>query len=134
MKIENFTENFIEIPQVVQKIWWRLSLSILTTFIDFSDFLTFPFCKESNKVSIYRIMSAFFYIKSFLSRLFNNYIMLYSYKISYLRNMKGRSNLTPAEKELPSKTSDLLGLKIWSVNVTISSGNDRFGHIYWRNP
>ena len=79
-------------------------------------------------------MSAFFYIKSFLSRLFNNYIMLYSYKISYLRNMKGRSNLTPAEKELPSKTSDLLGLKIWSVNVTISSGNDRFGHIYWRNP
>ena len=36
-----FPENFIEILQVVQKIL-RFSLSIITIFVDFSDFLTFP--------------------------------------------------------------------------------------------
>ena len=46
-----FTENFIELPQVVQKIW-GFSPSILIIFIDFSDFLTFPFYKETNDVSI----------------------------------------------------------------------------------
>ena len=33
-------ENFIEIPQVVQKIW-RLSLTILAIFIDFYQFFGF---------------------------------------------------------------------------------------------
>ena len=36
-----FPENFIESPQVVQKIW-RFYLSILTIFINFSGILTFP--------------------------------------------------------------------------------------------
>ena len=35
-----FPENFIEIPQVVQKIW-RFSPSILTIFTNFLDFLSF---------------------------------------------------------------------------------------------
>ena len=35
-----FTENFIEVPQVVQKIW-SISLSILTIFIDFHQFFVF---------------------------------------------------------------------------------------------
>ena len=47
----NFPENFIEIAQVVQKIW-RFSPSILTIFINFLDFSTFPCYKETNKVSI----------------------------------------------------------------------------------
>ena len=42
-----FPENFIEIAQVVQKIW-RFSPSVLTIL----DFLTFPCYKETNKVSI----------------------------------------------------------------------------------
>ena len=46
-----FTENFIETPEVVQKIW-RFSLSILTIFINFSDFLTIPCYKETNNVII----------------------------------------------------------------------------------
>ena len=33
-----FPKNFIEVIQIVQKIW-RFSLSILTVFINFSDFL-----------------------------------------------------------------------------------------------
>ena len=36
-----FPESFIEISQVIQKIW-RISLSLLTVFIDFLDFFTFP--------------------------------------------------------------------------------------------
>ena len=43
--------NFIEIPQIVPKIW-RFSPSILTIFFNFSDFLTFPCYKETNYVSI----------------------------------------------------------------------------------
>ena len=34
------TESFIETPQVVQKVW-RISLSILATFIDFHQFFGF---------------------------------------------------------------------------------------------
>ena len=48
---DTFPENFIEIPQVIQKIR-RFSSSILTIFIFFSDFLTFPCCKETDNVSI----------------------------------------------------------------------------------
>ena len=92
-----FRENFIEILQVVQKIW-RFSPSILhyvesvqirsffwsvfspnagkygpektpyldtfhtvlTIFINFSDFLTFPYYKKTNDVNILQMMSAFF--------------------------------------------------------------------------
>ena len=46
-----FPENLTEIPQVVQKLW-TISLSILATFINFLDFLTFPCCKETNDLSL----------------------------------------------------------------------------------
>ena len=46
-----FPENFIEIPQVVQKIW-IFSPSILTVFIDFSDFSHFVVVKKTNAVNI----------------------------------------------------------------------------------
>ena len=40
-----FPENFIEIPQVIQKIW-RFSLSILTNFINFLNFWHFLFANK----------------------------------------------------------------------------------------
>ena len=46
-----FPENLIEIPQFVQKIC-RFSPSILTIFTNFSDFLTFFCCKETNEITI----------------------------------------------------------------------------------
>ena len=46
-----FPKIFIEIPQVIQKMW-RFSPSILTIFIDFLDFLTFLCCKDTNVASI----------------------------------------------------------------------------------
>ena len=46
-----FPEDFIEIPQVIQKVL-RFSSSILTIFIDFLNFLTFPCYKETNNVII----------------------------------------------------------------------------------
>ena len=46
-----FPEKFTEITQVVQRIW-RFSPSILTISINFLDFLTFPYYKETNDVSI----------------------------------------------------------------------------------
>ena len=57
-----FPENFIEISQVVQRIW-RISLSILAIFIFFFlNFLTFPCYKETSDVSSFH-MSAFFSFK-----------------------------------------------------------------------
>ena len=49
----------IKIPQVVQKIW-RFSPSILALFIYFSDFLTFPYYKETNGVTYNRWCQQFF--------------------------------------------------------------------------
>ena len=46
-----FLENFIKIPQVVLKIG-RFSPSILTVFINYSEFLIFPCYKETNVVNI----------------------------------------------------------------------------------
>ena len=55
-----FPENvIIKIPQVVQKIW-RFSPSILALFIYFSDFLTFPYYKETNGVTYNRWCQQFF--------------------------------------------------------------------------
>ena len=49
--IHIFPENLIGISQIVQKIW-RTSPSILTIFISFLNFLTFPSYKETNNASI----------------------------------------------------------------------------------
>ena len=55
-----FPENvIIKIPRVVQKIW-RFSPSILALFIYFSDFLTFPYYKETNGVTYNRWCQQFF--------------------------------------------------------------------------
>ena len=59
-----FPENFIEIRQVVQKIW-RFSPSIFTILINFSDFPTFPYYKETNDVNILQMMSALFYFSTY---------------------------------------------------------------------
>ena len=56
----NFPDNvIIKIPQVVQKIW-RFSPSILTLFIYFSDYLSFPYYKETNGVTYSRWCQQFF--------------------------------------------------------------------------
>ena len=52
--IHIFPENFIEIPQFVEK-FWRIYLSILAIFINFHQFyrfFTFPCYKEPNDVSL----------------------------------------------------------------------------------
>ena len=78
-----FPENFIIIPEIVQKIW-NFSSSILTFFISFLDFLSFPCCKETNDISI-------FYFQPTLNRwLFNNCIKLYWDQIISSWTMKGR--------------------------------------------
>ena len=46
-----FPENVIEIPHVVHNIR-RFFLSVVTIFIDFSDFLSFPCYKETYDFSI----------------------------------------------------------------------------------
>ena len=77
-KLQN-SQNFIEVPQVFQKIW-RFSLSILTIFtIFFFDILTFSCYKETNDVSIWQMMPALFHFQPTLNRLLNNCIKLYWY-------------------------------------------------------
>ena len=72
-----FPESFIEIPQVIQKIWF--SSPILTIFINISDFLILTFYKETNDVSIKQMTSGFFYLHPILNRLFDNCVKLHSY-------------------------------------------------------
>ena len=74
-----FPENFIEIPQVVQKLWETSQsiLDILIDFTNFSDFLTFPCYKETNDANLKKMMSTFFHFQHTLNRLFNNCIKFY---------------------------------------------------------
>ena len=64
-----FSENFIEIAQVVEKIW-SFSPSILTFFINFSDFLLQRNWWRQHIINNISI----FYFQPTLNRLFNNYI------------------------------------------------------------
>ena len=74
-----FRKNFIEIPQVVQKIW-RFSSPILTIFIDFfSSFWLFHVAKKLMKSTYNRWCQNFFTFKPTLNSLFNNDIKLYWY-------------------------------------------------------
>ena len=82
-----FLVIFIELSQVVQKIW-RFAFSILTIFINFPDFLTLRCYKETNGVSIKQMMSAIQYFPLILNTLFNNYIELNWFDISFSWNMK----------------------------------------------
>ena len=69
-----FSENVIEIPQVVQKIW-RFSPLILTIFINVLDFLKFLITKKQ-----ITWMSVFFFLlQPTLKMLFNNCARLYWY-------------------------------------------------------
>ena len=54
-----FPENFIEILQVVQKIW-RFSSSLSTIFVNYLDFLTFSRYKNTNDVTFNRWCQHFF--------------------------------------------------------------------------
>ena len=83
----NFPENFIEIHQVSQKLWIFTS-SILTILANFLDIFTFTCYKKSNDVSIYKIISAVFWLGIILDRLLKNCIKLYKYWISCSSNMK----------------------------------------------
>ena len=91
-----FPENFIKVPQVVQKIW-RFSCTILIyssifwvfwhVLVNKEVFVTKevlqPCCyKEINDVSIQQMISAFFYFQPTLNRLFNNCIKLCWYSVS----------------------------------------------------
>ena len=70
----SFPENFIEFPQVVQKIW-RKSLSILAMFINFPQYFGFFDITLLQR----KMMSAFFHFQHNLNRLLNNCIKLYWY-------------------------------------------------------
>ena len=81
----------------------RFSPSILTIFMDLTDFSTFPCYKETNDVSILQIMSAFFYFQLFL----NNCIKLYLYhiKLVLLEIWKEGGQLPPEKKTTVKKPS-----------------------------
>ena len=101
-----FPEYSIETLQVVQKLW-RISLSILVIFITFTDFLTFPCYKETNYISLYQMMSAFFHFQHTLNRLFKNCMKLYWYWTSSSWNMKGK----PIGKNTTLKKPSLFRVK-----------------------
>ena len=63
-----FPANVIKIPQVFYIIW---RFTPPTLCIYFSDFLTFPYDKETNGVTYNRWCQQIFYSKPTLSRLFN---------------------------------------------------------------
>ena len=78
--IHIFPENFIEVTQVIHKLW-RISLTILAIFIIFNSFLDFwqflfLISKETNDASLWQVMSTFFHFQHTLNRLFSNSIKL----------------------------------------------------------
>ena len=71
------------------------------------------------------MMSVFFHFQHTLDRLFNNCIKLYWYKISSSWKMKRGSNWPPplpSQEKLPSKSPDLLGLRIqWRLSTILKT-------------
>ena len=89
-----FSENSIEISQVIWKVW-RCSSSILTIFINFLGFFTFLCCKQTKDISMQQMILAFFFFFSLqptLNWLFINCIKLFWIWISASWNIKRRSN------------------------------------------
>ena len=76
IKSHSFSEKFIEIPQVVQKIW-RFSPSMLTVFINFSYYWHFLVTKNLMTSAYNTRCQQFFCFQSTLNRLFNNCVKLY---------------------------------------------------------
>ena len=98
-----FSKNFIEIPQVVRKIW-RFSSSISIIFITF--WIIWHFL-DANKLMISasdRWCQHLFYLQPTLNRLFKNCTKLKWYWISSSRNIKGIVKLTPIRKNYLQKT------------------------------
>ena len=84
-----FPENWIEIPQVVRRIW-KFSSTILANFITFFFFFwTFWYFLVANKLMREHIANDvnIFYLQPIFNRLFNNCIKLYWYWISSFWNM-----------------------------------------------
>ena len=107
---------FIEISQVVQKIW-RFSFSIFTIFINFPDFLTLRCNKETNGVSIKQMMSAILYFQPTQNRLLNNYIELNWFDNSSSWNMK-EVRLTSPEKTAFKKQSCLIRVNLTKMKCS----------------
>ena len=104
-----FPENFVDVSHIAQRIR-RFSPSILTIFIDFSDFLNFSSRKETSDFSIQQMISSIFYFQAIINSLFNNFINLYWYWISSSGNMKvgRRGKLNPSPLHLlPQKENCL---------------------------
>ena len=124
-----FSENFIEIPQVFQKKW-RFSLWILTFCIRFR-FFYISLLQRS-----WQRMWAFPYSQPTIKRLFNNYINLYSYKITSYQNMLkykvkrwvgkksggaggrgGSCQINPVQKKLLSESLSLLSALLGLIRL-----------------
>ena len=121
----NFSENFTEIPQVIQKIW-RFSQSIVTIFINFS---SLPCYEGTNGVSMQQVISAFFTFKlpsidclTIVSRYIDFRLVLLEIWSEVEREWGWWSGVT--RKNLLSKRLALLELnytypQLWSVFLEI---------------
>ena len=99
-----FPWNFIDIAQVVQKIW-RYPPSTWTVFNNFWEILTSAYNKWSQLFSNFQPT---------LNRLINNCVKLYWYKISSSSNInEGQNNTLSPRKKLLSKNPVLLGLDVY---------------------
>ena len=92
-----FSENFIEIHQVSQKIWIFTS-SILTIFVNFLDFFTFTCYRKANDVRSYKIIVAVFWL--ILDKLLRNFIKLLILHLLFFKyeDWEGENLLTHPEK------------------------------------
>ena len=112
-----FSENFIDIPQIVQKIWRFFSFNI-----NYFRQLFGIFDISLLQINLWRQQITgdvrFFYFQPTLNRLFNSCIKLYWHKISFSWNMKGMGQTDHPhllhQKKLLSKSPALLGLK-WKL-------------------
>ena len=106
-------EHFIEIYHVFERIR-RFPPSILTTFINFSDFFLHFIVTKKLIMSVYKKISGLFYFQSTLNWFVSNCIKLYWIRLVFLEIWRGRGGVkwtSPPPKNLLSKSPALLGLQ-----------------------
>ena len=80
---------------------------MLTIFINFLDFLTFPCYKETNDVSIQEMMLALFYFKPTLNRLFSSGKVKHKLRVQIHKLRVQIHELRVQIHELPVKIQEL---------------------------
>ena len=104
--VKFFPEISLKFNKSLKRYEFLVLLVLLNFFVNFLDFFTFT-CYKTNDVSIYKIISAFFWLEIILGRSLKNFSKLYWYWISSSSNMKVVGSYWPTQNKLSLKNPAL---------------------------